>query len=191
LDTQATVLEAELVRRVAARDQSALEALYDRYAPVVYGLALKVLESRQDAEEVVIDVFAQAWRTADRYDARRARVDGWLLMMARSRSLDRLRQRRRGARVDDAAEADAAAAPECAVEGPEYDALVAERRKAVVEALSALPTAQREPLELAYYKGMSQTEIAEATGEALGTVKTRMRLGMAKLRQALAAWWSV
>lgn len=191
LDTQATVLEAELLRRVAARDQSAFDDLYDRYAPVVFGVALKVLGSRQDAEDVVIDVFAQVWRTADRYDARRARVDGWLLMMTRSRSLDKLRQRQRDHRVEDAAEAEAAVAPEVVIEGPEHDALVAERRSAVVEALGALPVAQREPLELAYYKGMSQTEIAEATGEALGTVKTRMRLGMGKLREALAAWWSV
>lgn len=191
LDTQATVLEAELLRRVAARDQSAFDALYDRYAPVVFGVALQVLGTRQDAEDVVIDVFAQVWRTADRYDSRRARVDGWLLMMTRSRSLDRLRQRQRDHRVEDAAEAEAEAQPVVQIEGPEHDALIAERRAAVVAALGALPVAQREPLELAYYKGLSQSEIADATGEALGTVKTRMRLGMAKLREALAAWWSV
>lgn len=178
------------MRRVARRDQAAFDSLYDRYAGLVYAVALKVLGSRPDAEEVVLDVFAQAWRTADRYDDRRSHVDAWLLMMTRSRSLDRLRQRQREVRGDQAAEAQATLAPS-ATPGPEEDTLVAERRQAVAVALGELPESQRLALELAYYKGLSQTEIAASTGQALGTVKTRMRLGMSKLRDALAPWWSV
>lgn len=178
------------MRRVARRDQTAFDSLYNRYAGLVYAVALKALGSSSDAEEVVLDVFDQAWRTAERYDERRGRVDAWLLVMARSRSLDRLRQRQRGARVAQAAEEQAAMAP-LAFAGPEEDVLVAERRKAVMAALGELPESQRLALELAYYKGLSQSEIAESTGEALGTVKTRMRLGMIKLRDALASWWSV
>jgi RNA polymerase sigma-70 factor (ECF subfamily) len=190
LDTQQPAADADLMRRVAQQDQAAFEALYDRYAGLVFGVTLKVLGSRPDAEEVVIDVFAQAWRTAGRYDTQRGRVDAWLLVIARSRALDKLRQRQRDGKVVEASEIQATEAPVVAFPGPEKDLLIAERRAAVVAALGALPAAQRLPLELAYYKGLSQTEIAEATGEALGTVKTRMRLGMGKLREALASWWS-
>jgi RNA polymerase sigma-70 factor (ECF subfamily) len=190
LDTQQPVADVDLMRRVAQQDQAAFEALYDRYAALVYGVTLKVLGSRPDAEEVVLDVFAQAWRTAGRYDPQRGRVDAWLLVIARSRSLDKLRARQRDGKVVEASEAKAAEAPVVTISGPEKDLLIAERRAAVVAALEDLPAAQRLPLELAYYKGLSQTEIAEATGEALGTVKTRMRLGMGKLREALASWWS-
>lgn len=190
LDTQQQTADLELIRRVAHRDQAAFDALYDRYAGLVFSLAFRILGSRPDAEEVVLDVFAQAWRLAERYDAGKSRVDSWLLMMTRSRALDRLRQRQRDARVDEASESLAAEALNAAVPGPEDDILVAERRRAVVEALGELPEAQRRALELAYYKGLSQTEIAEATGEALGTVKTRMRLGLGKLRDSLASWWS-
>jgi RNA polymerase sigma-70 factor (ECF subfamily) len=190
LDTQQHVAETDLMRRVAQRDQAAFDALYARYASVVFAVVYRILGSRPDTEEVVLDVFTQAWRIADRYDPRKSRVDSWLIMLARSRSLDRLRQRQRDMRVDDASEALAAEEPLVEIEGPEHDVLIAERRQAVVAALSQLPEAQRLPLELAYYKGLSQTEIAEETGEALGTIKTRMRLGLGKLRDSLASWWS-
>lgn len=190
LDLQQQEADIALVRRAARRDQGAISALYDRYGGVAYGLAYRMLGSRPDAEEVVVDAFAQAWRLAERYDAGKSRVDGWLLMMVRSRALDRLRARARDLRLAEAAFAHAETEPVVEIQGPDQDLLLAERRRAVREALGALPEAQRRALELAYFQGLSQTEIAEATGEALGTVKTRMRLGLGKLRDALASWWS-
>jgi RNA polymerase sigma-70 factor (ECF subfamily) len=191
LDMQPPVVDPDLMRRVAQRDEAAFDALYDRYAGLVFGVANKMLGSHADAEEVVIDAFAQAWRTADTYDARKSRVDSWLLMIARSRALDRLRQRAREGRIEDASVQQATEAPVVTVTGPEDEVLANERGAAVRQALGDLPEPQRRALELAYYKGLSQTEIAEATGEALGTVKTRMRLGLGKLRESLAGWWSV
>lgn len=183
--------EAALVRRVAERDQAALAALYDRYARPMFALALKIAGSPEEAEEVVTDVFCQAWRTADRYDPARARVDGWLFMMTRSRALDRVRAAQREQRRLEAQEAEAAVAPPDRVADPEADAELAERRQAVQAALAALSEPQRRALELAFFEGLSHSEVAERVGEPLGTIKTRIRAGLGKLREALAPAWGV
>lgn len=178
--------EGPLLRRIAAQEPDALGLLYDRYAPVVYALCLKTLGSPEDAEEVVTDVFAQVWRTASSYDPARGRADAWLFRIARSRAVDKLRRRGREARMQEAVEA---AGPAEEVRHPESDVLQSESGREMAAALGQLPEAQRRALELAYYQGLSHAEIAEATGEALGTVKTRIRLGLGKLREALAPWW--
>lgn len=178
-----------LMRRVADRDSAALSSLYDRYARVVNGLAFKILGDAEEAEEVVIDVFEQAWRNAARYDASRGRVDAWLFLMTRSRSLDRVRARARVDRTTAASEELAAVDIQIRVADPEADALASERREVVQLALSSLPDMQRRAIELAYYEGLSQSEIAERTGEPLGTIKTRMRAGLMKLREALLPVW--
>lgn len=183
--------EPALVRRVAARDEAALEALYDRYARPMFALALKITGVPEEAEEIVTDAFCQAWRTADRYDASRGRVDGWLFMMTRSRALDRLRAAQREQRRVEAQEAEVAVAPLDRVADPEADAELAERRRAVQAALVVLPEAQRRALELAFFEGLSHSEVAERTGEPLGTIKTRIRAGLGKLREALAPAWGV
>ncbi|ESA34551.1 rna sigma-24 ecf subfamily [Leptolyngbya sp. Heron Island J] len=175
--------ETELIRRMVQGDQAALSQLYDRYARVMYGLAFKILGSVEEAEEVVLDVFAKAWRTAARYDASRSRVDSWLFLMTRSRSLDRLRQRQRQTKVVEAAKNTAQVS---SFDVPDDVLLITERRTVVTQALAELPNEQRLVIELAYYKGFSQSEIAKQTGLALGTVKTRIRLGLRKLKQALA-----
>ncbi|MBX2863796.1 MAG: sigma-70 family RNA polymerase sigma factor [Leptolyngbyaceae cyanobacterium MAG.088] len=176
--------ETELISRMVQGDQAALSQLYDRYARVMYSLAFKMLGSAEEAEEVVLDVFAKAWRTAARYDASRSRVDSWLFLMTRSRSLDRLRQRQRQSKVVEAATNTAQVSSS---DLPDDALLITERRTIVAEALAELPEEQRIVIELAYYKGFSQSEIAKQTGLALGTVKTRIRLGLRKLKQALGS----
>ena len=174
--------ETELIGRMVQGDQSALSQLYDRYARVMYSLAFKILGSVEEAEEVVLDVFAKAWRTAARYDASRSRVDSWLFLMTRSRSLDRLRQRQRQTKVVEAATNTAQVRSS---DMPDEALIINERRAVVAQALSNLPDEQRLVIELAYYQGYSQSEIANKTGLALGTVKTRVRLGLRKLKQSL------
>jgi RNA polymerase sigma factor (sigma-70 family) len=186
MTTQQCIDDILLLKRIAKLDQSALSELYDRYARVVYALAFKILESVEEAEEVVLDVFSQVWRTAGSYDDKRGRVDAWLFMLARSRSLDRLRALQRLARAATAS-VDAAIAQSPPQWNPEEHLLISERRAQVLAALAQLPEEQRLVLELAYYKGLTHAEIAAQTGKSLGTVKTRIRLGLSKLREALGS----
>lgn len=183
--------ETALVRRVAARDQAALAALYDRYARPMYALALKIAGRPEEAEEIVTDVFCQAWRTADRYDPARARVDGWLFMMTRSRALDRVRAAQREQRRVEAQEAELAVMPVDRVSDPEAEAEFQDRRRAVQAALEVLTGPQRQALELAFFEGLTHSEVAERTGEPLGTIKTRIRAALGRLREALAPVWGV
>lgn len=162
-----------LLERIAAGEQAALGQLYDIFAPLVNGLALRIVRDTGDAEDVVQEVFVQVWRQASRYDAARGTPEAWLCTMARTRALDRLR--RRASRREDTE--DQAPAP--------TDVPRNEERLAVREALQALSTDQRRALELAYYEGLTQTEIAARLGEPLGTVKTRIRSAMIRLRDAL------
>lgn len=178
--------DLELVRRMAAGDESALGTLYDRYSPLLHSVVLRIVGDPGDAEEVLEDAFWQAWRQAGRYEESRGGLSTWLVMIARSRALDRVRSRRRvrEERWDDLPPAaadpidDRSASPSDAAEGDEL-------RRIVGRAVATLPPEQRQAVELAYFRGMSQTEIAEATGQPLGTVKTRARLALQKLREAL------
>ncbi|HEX5727489.1 MAG TPA: sigma-70 family RNA polymerase sigma factor [Longimicrobiaceae bacterium] len=172
-----------LVRGMAAGDEPAFAALYDRWSAAVHSVALHVVGDADEAEDVVEDTFWQAWRQAAGYRPERGTVATWLLTIARSRALDRVRARKR--RREEATDA----LPDVPA-GEEADPLrgveLAELRTTVRAALDALPAEQRRALELAYFGGMSQTEIAAHTAPPLGTVKTRVRLGLAKLREALA-----
>ena len=171
------------VIRMARGDGSAVAELYDRHSRAIYSLALRMLTDSAEAEDVVQDVFTQAWRQASRYDAARAPVVGWLLVMARARALDRLRARKSRISVAplDAATTDPTD-PGLALD---QQAISNEEAASVREALAALPDGQRETIELAYYKGLSQSDIAEQLSQPLGTVKTRMRAGLLKLRDVL------
>ena len=176
--------EVRLVRRLVAREMDAAAELYERYAAQVYALARRILRNDGDAEDVVQEVFSQAWRTAARYDGSRGSVIGWLLMMTRTRAIDKVRARQ--ARPD----TDASVLPETleASGVPAPDALVAaEQSRLVRDAILALPGPQRTALELAYYEGLTQAEIAVRLSEPLGTVKTRMRTALATLRARLRA----
>jgi RNA polymerase sigma-70 factor, ECF subfamily len=169
--------------RMANGDPDAVGELYDRLARPVYSIALRILRNSADAEDIVQDVFSQAWRQAARYDATRGTVAAWLLTLARSRAIDRLRSRR--ARPDDvAAELD----PNIPDTGIAADLQIqsAQQVERVRAALEELPALQRIVLELAYYEGLTHVEIAERLEQPLGTVKTRIRQAMLRLRESLA-----
>ena len=174
-----------LVRRMAEGDDQALGVLYDRWYAVVAGVVSRMLRQAEDVEDVVEETFWQAWRQASRFDRTRGAVQTWLLTIARSRALDRVRALRR--RREEPLESDDGqpVVQQAAETDPGLDAEASERRRIVGAALTGLPAEQREALELGYYGGLSQTEIAERTGQPLGTVKTRMRLAMQKLRSQL------
>jgi RNA polymerase sigma factor (sigma-70 family) len=177
--------ESQWISQVAQQDQVALSQLYDRYAQIVYSIAYRSLGSVEESEELVMDVFSQVWKTADRYDASKSRVDTWLFMIARSRIYDRLRSRQRCAKVTDAL----IAFDEVKTMSEDPSVEISERRAIVILAMGTLPVEQRQVLELSYYGGFSHREIAEQTGLAIGTVKTRIRLGIEKLRSALQPWF--
>jgi RNA polymerase sigma-70 factor, ECF subfamily len=172
-------LDSSLIQQVVNQNRAALSALYDRYARVVYSVAYRSLNSVEESEEVVMDVFAKIWTTAASYDSTKARVDTWIFMMTRSRVLDRLRSKQRRGKVTTAI---TVFDTPTTTNDTSLDLEVAERRQVVLTALASLPAEQRQVLELAYYQGWSQREIAEHTDTALGTVKTRIRLGLEKLR---------
>jgi RNA polymerase sigma-70 factor (ECF subfamily) len=176
-----------MIAKIAQQDQTALAQLYDRYARILYAVAFRILGSAEEAEEVILDVFAQVWRTAQQYDQKRGRVDAWLFLMTRSRSLDRLRRLQRTTRAMTASVEATVTQPPVVANDPVEAALISERREHVLAALQQLPTEQRQVLELAYYQGLSHSEIAVQTGQALGTIKTRIRLGLSKLRGVLDA----
>ena len=181
---QSQAEDIDCLRQLAAGDQASAAALYDRHARRVYSLILRIVGDEGDAEDVLQEVFAQAFRQAARYDTSRGPVAAWLLMMARSRSIDRVRSRRSR---PDAQTSDEPAMDEMPGSMPDAASsmLDEERARIVQRALGALPTIQRVAIELAYYDGLSHREIAERLEEPLGTVKTRIRLGLLKLRDAL------
>lgn len=176
--------EASL-RRVAAGDGGGLAELYDRHGRAVYSLALRILGDTTESEEVVQDVFVQAWRQAARYDTTRGPVVAWLLMVTRSRAIDRLRRRRGLLPVhgDGGGAAEGLADTAAPVD---WQLLSAEQVRAVRTALEELPDAQRAAIELAFYEGLTHTEVAERLEQPLGTIKTRIRLGLLRLRAAMA-----
>ena len=181
-ETAAPEADADVLRRLAAGDRDAVAELYDRHAARVLGLAYRIVRNVSDAEDVVQDVFAQAWRTASNYEAARGTVAGWLLMMARTRAIDRLRARQ--TRRDAGAEPDPERVPSSAVPVP--DQIIANQQAARVRgAMVALPAEQQTVLELAYFEGLSQSEIAARLQIPLGTVKTRTRSALALLRRSV------
>ncbi len=179
--------DAAWLARASDGDGAALAALYDQHARRVYSLALRVIGNEADAEDVVQEVFTQAWRQAGRYDATRGTVGAWLMTMARTRAIDRLRARRAQPDSSPAAADDIWATRAAATTDP-ADALATERDATRVrEALKELPLLQRLAIELAYFEGLTQSQIAARLEEPLGTVKTRIRLGLLKLRDALSS----
>jgi RNA polymerase sigma-70 factor (ECF subfamily) len=179
--------DALLLRRMADGDEAALGVLYDRWVDRVHTVAFWILKDADEAEDVVEETFWQVWRSAARYDASKSSGATWLILIARSRALDRLRAQRRradwtaapstaGALLDASAEADTSA-------GPHTES--GDSSRLLTEAIRALPVEQREALEMAYFAGLSHSEIAARIAQPLGTVKTRIRLAMDKLRQRL------
>jgi RNA polymerase sigma-70 factor (ECF subfamily) len=178
------VSDQTLLGRLQAGDEGALGALYERYAPLLYSLALRVVGDRHLAQEVIQDTFLRCWDRAERYDPARGPVPAWLIGVTRHRAIDVLRSRSHQARLR---EREALPGPGSPGEpGQPDDGEGVLLRRAVSTALETLPDAQRRAIELAYYGGMTQTDIAAVTDEPLGTVKGRIRLGLERLREALA-----
>lgn len=175
--------DAALATRVASGEPAALGEVYDRHARAVYSLAWRLLGERAEAEDVVQEVFTQAWRQAGSYDARRGSLVAWLLMIARSRALDRLRARR--ARISTVPFADGAEGPADPGVTPEAHAAAAQGSTRLRAALEALGEEQRTALQLAYYEGLSYSEVADRLQAPLGTIKTRIRTALQRLAQAL------
>ena len=180
---KAQVDDVELLKAVARKDESALAAVYDRYRLVLFALIMRILNNREEAEDVLQEVFIQVWRRAGDFDETRGRPFTWLVTLARSRAIDRLRSlaaRERvavaGSREETEQVSDAA-----------LDAFRAEQRGLVNSALDQLPEEQKHPLVLAYFEGLTQSEIATRLGAPLGTIKTRMRSGLIRLRELLGS----
>jgi RNA polymerase sigma-70 factor (ECF subfamily) len=170
--------EMRLIARLRAGDQDAMSELYDRYGKVVYAVALRVLQDTGAAEDVLQDVFLQLWRNPDAFDASRGSLAAWLAVIARHRSIDRLRQRRPETNIEDCV---IASGLDLADEAER--ALVVEK---VRGALAEMNPDQRSAMELAFFQGLTHSEIAEKTGEPLGTIKTRIRTGLQQLRARFA-----
>ena len=176
--------DVRLAHAIAQGDESALARAYDTYGSLVYGLALRVCGKVHDAEEVLQDVFLTLWRTASRFDGARGSLAGYLTTLTRNRAIDRLRSRR--ARPDAALGMDDDTPPIAAeVESPSDRAGVGEGAALAIGALTRLPADERRVLEMAYFDGLSQSEIAARTGDPLGTVKGRTRNALRRLRESL------
>jgi RNA polymerase sigma-70 factor (ECF subfamily) len=177
--------DAALVQQLLRRDVRAFEQLYDRHSRIVYGLVLRILQQASTAEEVVQDIFLQLWRNASQYQASRGPFMPWLLTLARNRALDtlRLKSERQRRREDQTEEL-----PQIS-QAPEYERALDEKRRAEVvrSLMSSLTAPQKKAIELAYFEGLSHSEIAEALHEPLGTVKSWIRNGLIRLREGLRA----
>jgi RNA polymerase sigma-70 factor (ECF subfamily) len=171
-----------LIQQVAKQDRDAFSQLYDRFSTLVFSLAMRMLKARSDAEDLLQEVFVQVWRQAQNYSAERGSPEAWIINIARSRAIDKIRSIRRMQKsfvlTDDPARAESP-------ENVESSAAESETRLTMNSALANLPDAQRKVLELAYFDGLTQNEIADRLTEPLGTVKTRMRSGIQKLREIL------
>jgi len=177
--------DAALVQLLLRRDMRAFEQLYDRHSRIVYGLVLRILQQASTAEEVVQDIFLQLWRNANRYQSGRGPFVPWLLTLARNRALDHLRlkserQRRREDQTDEL--------PQIA-QAPQYEKELDEKRRAEVvrSLMGSLSAQQKKAIEMAYFEGLSHSEIAEALHEPLGTVKSWIRNGLLRLKEGLQA----
>lgn len=184
-----TSVPAAVLPAVAQGNVSAFEELYDRYASTVYAVLLRILVNADDAQEVLQETFVKAWASAKMFDAVRGSEVAWLISIARSRGIDRLRSRKIRYEREDAAGREISIHSSFVESTTGADkAIQSEERTAVRGALAELPEPQRIALELAYFEGLSQSEIAAKLGEPLGTIKTRMQLGMKKLRARLQAF---
>jgi RNA polymerase sigma-70 factor, ECF subfamily len=188
VDERADRENTELIRRMALRDARALEEFYDRYNRLVFGLVLRIIRVREDAEDVMVDVFWQVWQQSARYDASRGKPVAWLLTIARTRAIDGLRSSNRQATHNSAAEEIQDHRVPARHEVPSDPGILADRREAVRAALKSLPDQQRVPLEMAYFDGLTHTEIAESLNQPLGTMKDRIRTGMLHLKKQLKAY---
>ena len=178
--------EAELMKRIKARDEKALEELYDAYNRLLFGMIISIVKSRQEAEDVLQEVFIKIWEKAHSFDAERGNAYSWIVTLTRNKAIDRIRSK--GYKTQQKASQDVDA-PEFSLEGDTFDPLettiFSDRAEMVQSALDEIPESQCEVLKIAYYRGMTQSEIADHLDIPLGTVKSRMRQGMIKQKDIL------
>jgi len=178
--------DEELMQRLLYRDLRAFRALFDRYGNLVYSAALRVVRDAQIAEDMVQEIFLRIWRKPDSYVAQRGRFVTWLTSVTRNRAVDEIRSRGRRFRHETASpEEQERELPAPDTNDPALTAELADQRRLILVALAQIPQEQRQIIELAYFGGFTQQEIAQRLSQPLGTVKTRIRLGMQKLRVAL------
>ena len=179
-----SITAVHLIQRVGNQDREAFSQLYERFSTLVFTLAMRMLKTRSDAEDLLQEVFVQVWRQAQGYSAERGSPEAWIINIARSRAIDKIRSIRRMEKsfvlTDDPARAESG-------KNVESSAAESETRLTMNAALANLPETQRRVLELAYFDGLTQTEIAKRLAEPLGTVKTRMRSGIQRLRQIVSS----
>ncbi|MET0287845.1 MAG: sigma-70 family RNA polymerase sigma factor [Polyangiales bacterium] len=175
----AAVMATHLAARIAAGDASALRSAYDQYANRVLALSLRIVRSKAEAEDVLQDTFLEVWRRASEFDGSRGELSAWIMSMARSRSIDRVRRAKVRARHAESS------LPEPSMATPDEQAALHQDGAKMRGALDTLPPEQRNALELAYFDGLTQQQIADRTGLPLGTVKTRLRLALEKLSAQL------
>jgi RNA polymerase sigma-70 factor (ECF subfamily) len=180
--------DLSLLQRIAARDTAALAELYDRHSRLVFGLVLRIIGDRGEAEEILQEAFVRVWTRADRYEAQMGGPLPWIVRVARNCAIDRLRARRVRAAVHAPAvdvAAVEAATPATGIQDPEAAVLDVERKQTLTDALAGLPTVQRQLIEAAFFEGYTHSELAQHFGLPLGTVKTRIRAGLIAMRQSL------
>ena len=186
-----SMIDPTLLARVVKGDQQAFSQLYDHSSTLLFTLAVRILGNHEEASDLLQDVYLEVWRKVSRYDVGRGTPIAWLITLTKSRAIDRLRARAaRGYRATNSLEAGIAS--QLADPGPNSLETQADQelRLVVGAAMVGLPQAQQQAIELAYYEGLSHAEIAERLNQPLGTVKTRIKLGMSKLRDGLQQWWN-
>lgn len=185
--TEAALCDEELLNAIRSGDEVAFQEFYGRHKSDVFGLCLRVLEDRRDAEDVLLEVFWEVWRRADRYDPARGSPRTYLMLLTRSRAIDRHRERAglREKQAQAVTEIRSRRVELAARGSPDGCALADETRARIIEAVQSLDEKQREPLELAFFEGLTHREIAQTLNSPLGTIKTRIRKGLAKLRTRL------
>jgi RNA polymerase sigma-70 factor (ECF subfamily) len=179
--------DLSVLQRIAARDSAALAELYDRHSRLLFGLILRIVGDRGEAEEILQEAFVRVWTRAETYDAQMGGPLPWIVRLARNCAIDRLRARRVRAAVGAPAidGAVAEAVPATGIQNPEEAVIGAERRHRLTDALAGLPAEQRRLIEAAFFEGYTHSELAQRFGLPLGTVKTRIRAGMIAMRQRL------
>jgi len=177
--------DEQLMAMLQQRNPVGLEYLYDRHSAIVKSLGMKVVHNEAEAEDLLQEIFMEIWNRAAGYDPAKGKPLGWIVTLARRRSIDRLRKCQSHCRAEDRLREEVEQQPDSWTTDPEEDFVMADIRETLLNLLKTLPDAQRQAIEFAFYQGMSQREIAAHTGIPLGTIKTRLELGLKKLTAAL------
>jgi len=179
--------DEELMQALKARNESALAVLYRRHVALLRTIVSRVINNDHDVDDVVQDAFCEIWRLADHYEEKKGKALGWIVTLARRRAIDRLRKKQAYHRAEERLRAEVESTEEATEVGADEAAMADDTSEVFKKAIAALPEAQREAIQLAFYKGMSQREIAAATKTPLGTIKTRLELAIRKLKASLLA----